>query len=521
MPRSASTSKRNVSSGRGRFQPQPMESELERTPVLFRLPEVEVPQEPESSSTEALQPTEEYQDEYQTPPEEFLPEDVESVTITAPPRRSQLDLPSAEEVEASLQTKSDSHAEPTATTSAAAEEEKPGSWWEHWSSGVVLILLIIALVTASIIAFNDAQEPEPDLLAEDGQGEEFSLSEIVIPEMQTDLASTPQAAETAADSTPMVPPLSLPTQPESDTAQQETSEGTGLLLEDLPDLNPNDPAGPGASQDPQLANQPPASAPESSGPSMSLSEDLQFAEPTPALPVATANAVATDDKPPSFPGLSATPGDDSNQPGESLSLELPPLGQQDSQLLPPLTEAENNRPQNVDLTNLKPTLPEPQLPTDTTAASGPFTANPGAFPAIPETPAPTYDSILKLPIPSDRDTTGNVQTVAGASSDAQFSITGHRSAPTAAQPQLGNVPSQSTPATSIPTSSSFTPSSSAPGLTPEGTAQIPTGNPATKVAPPIRQNNTPELHRTATAEGNEDAIIRAWQSFRPSSNRYQ
>lgn len=510
MPRSASTSKRNVSSGRGRFQPQPMESELERTPVLFRLPEVELPpQEPDSSSMEAPPPTEEHQDEYQTPPEEFAPEHFESEFVAAPPRRSQLDLPSAEEVEASLQETSVPQTEPTTTTSSVAEEEKPGSWWEHWSSGVVLILLIIALVTASIIAFNDAQDPEPDLFAEDGQSEEFSLSEIVIPEMQTDLANAPKAT-VASESSPMVPPLSLPTQSESNIAQEETAEDGGLLLENLPDLNPNSPAAPAASPESQLANQPPASTPDSSGTSMSLSENLQFSEPTPALSAASADAVAMNENNSSLPGFDANSGDNSNQPGEGLSLELPPLGQQDSQLLPPLAEADNNKPQNVDLTNLKPALPEPQLPADTTAASASASASPGAFPAIPETPAPTYDSILKLPIPSDPAAAGNVQTVAGGPADAQFSTTGHRSATTAADPQLGNTSPPNNPAMS----SSSTPVSSNAGLTPEGDA-------AARVATPHTQNNTPEIRRTATAEGNEDAIIRAWQSFRPSSNRYQ
>ncbi|MEC8557149.1 MAG: hypothetical protein VXZ82_19270 [Planctomycetota bacterium] len=509
MPRSASTSKRSVSSGRGRFQPQPMESELERTPVLFRLPKVELPPPaPESSSTEDLQPTEEYQDDYQTPPEDFESE------FVALPRRSQLDLPVADNAEPARQKSRDSQVEATTKTSASAEEEKPGSWWEHWSSGVVLILLIIALVTASIIAFNDAQQPEPDLLAEDGKSQEFSLSEIVIPEMQADPPDISKDADSAAISTSMVPPLSLPTQLASKPAQQETRENTNLLRDTLPGLTPNSPAAPAASKESQLANQPPVTTPDSSAPSMSLSENLQFSEPTPALPSASADAdaVATKENNSSVPGLNANSVENSNQPGEGLILELPPLGQQDSLLLPPLAEVDNNKPQNVDLTNLEPAMPEPQLPADTTVAS----ATPRTFPAIPETPAPTYDSILKLPIPSV-PAAGNVQTVSGGPADAQFSITGHRTAATATQPQHDNTPPPNSPATS----SSFAPASSPPGLKPEGTAQIPTGNQTTRTASPKQQNNTPELRRTATAEGNEDAIIRAWQSFRPSSNRYQ
>jgi len=243
---------------------------------------------------------------------------------------------------------------------------------------------------------------------------------------------------------------------------------------------------------------------------MSLSENLQFSEPTPALSAASADAVATNENNSSVPGFSANSGDNSNQPGEGLSVELPPLGHQDSQLLPPLAEADKNKPQNVDLTNLKPAVPEPQPPADTTAASASPSTSPVAFPAIPETPAPAYDSILKLPIPSDPAAAGNVQTVAGVPADAQFSTTGHRSATTDAHPQLGNTSPPNNPATS----NSSTPRSSNPGLTPEGNA-------ATRVATPQKHNNTPEIRRTATAEGNEDAIIRAWQSFRPSSNRYQ
>ncbi len=513
MPRSASTSKRNASSGRGRFQPQPIESELERTPVLFRLPEVELPPPaPKSSSTEDLQPTEEYQDEYQTPPEDFESE------FVALPRRSQLDLPSADDADPARQKSREFQAGATITTSASAsaEEEKPGSWWEHWSSGVVLILLIIALVTASIIAFNDAQPPEPDLLAKDGKSEEFSLSEILIPEMQADLPGIPKTADTAAISTSMIPPLSLPTQSGNKPAQQAPPENTNSLRESLAGLSPNSPAAPAASPVSQLANQPPASTPDSSGPSMSLSENLQFSEPTLALIAASADTVAKKESNSSAPGFNANSVDNSNQPGGGLSLKLPPLGQQDSLLLPPLAEMENNNTQNVELTNLEPAIPEPQLPADTTVVSALPSATPKKFPAIPETPAATYDSILRLPIPSD-PAAGNVQTVAGGPADAQFSTSGHRTAATVTQPQLGDTPLLNSPATS----SSFTPDSSPPGLTPEGTAQVPTGNQTTRTATPQQQNNTPELRRTATAEGNEDAIIRAWQSFRPSSNRYQ
>lgn len=60
-----------------------------------------------------------------------------------------------------------------------------GSWWEHWSSGVVLVLLIIALVTASIIAFNDGSATQNDELLAGGEADAATtdLDTIDIPDV--------------------------------------------------------------------------------------------------------------------------------------------------------------------------------------------------------------------------------------------------------------------------------------------------------------------------------------------------
>lgn len=246
MPRTASTQKRS-SALHSRLKRSTSSSELATTPVLLRLPEIEsiaatpdleehpdytdIGESPDGLPVET-QPT-------KTPLPELSERDGASQGPAAPrsqspmansfaavateepvsesPVKSARDKlasssttvhaafsPAAAEA-TSEQVVVTSGTEATSTQTAtdkAIADLSDGTWWEHWSSGVVLILLVIALVTASIIAFNDGADTDPSLLAEEstsltGASESLDLGEIVVPPVSPEATSPTQFANSA------------------------------------------------------------------------------------------------------------------------------------------------------------------------------------------------------------------------------------------------------------------------------------------------------------------------------------
>lgn len=118
----------------------------------------------------------------------------------------------------------------------------PRSWWEHWSSGVVLILLVIALVTASIIAFNDAGKIDTEPMAD--LNSEFALNSIEIPDVQIPDVQVPDAGISASATQTTSPafqadvPVESP-QVESPTMAQATLPAIPSPTESMDSTTPN------------------------------------------------------------------------------------------------------------------------------------------------------------------------------------------------------------------------------------------------------------------------------------------
>lgn len=127
-----------------RLQAQTM---LETTPVLFRLPSVQI------------QPL---------PPVADMPTESLMEFAAAP-------MPEANPSPASL---------PVSITSQPMEaDEPPRTWWEHWSSGVILILLLVAAYFACIAVLRSRGRAGSNTIAtENGSKSEFGdLADIKIP----------------------------------------------------------------------------------------------------------------------------------------------------------------------------------------------------------------------------------------------------------------------------------------------------------------------------------------------------
>lgn len=138
-----------------RLQPQGL---LEKTPVLFRLPSVQVHPLPsvEDLPTLALQ--------------QLQSEDV-STTTTEPI------TPPA-----------------TIVSQLAVPTERKQSWWEHWSSGVVLIILLIALYITSIAVLKSRVHRSSTTLAEQSDPLD-ELASIEIPLVEAIQATADQSPE--------------------------------------------------------------------------------------------------------------------------------------------------------------------------------------------------------------------------------------------------------------------------------------------------------------------------------------
>jgi hypothetical protein len=198
MPRMAATAKRQRGPIHGSYRPETPPSEIARTPVLFRLPEVHP-----SAASEAKREVDE--ESHRSPAPLHSPP--EPPLVEGPLRADQ--SPSMVQAAASSiapppPVASVAAASPVATEKEISPLEEPDrSWWDHWSSGVILILLIIALVTASIIAFSDNADPDPGLLV-GGQGRsesvngKFHLNEIEIPDVKEPMDAELVVAQTTS-----------------------------------------------------------------------------------------------------------------------------------------------------------------------------------------------------------------------------------------------------------------------------------------------------------------------------------
>ncbi|MFN3191676.1 MAG: hypothetical protein ACE361_14290 [Aureliella sp.] len=276
MPRTASTSqhRQSLHSRLRRERRERNPSETERTPVLLRLPEVELPAEELPAADEAYaipseleseptytdlpkpkpQPTTESQESTSNDVEHGLAIDTES-TDAAFEQTVIREIPEiAEEPAPQLATQTIVSTPQTPATDSLRPEkdyalhsatEGDATWWEHWSSGVVLILLIIALVTASIIAFNDTTETDPAMLAESEDGASRvmndELNELHVPGLEESIApSTPSKPAVELPALELSSPQSQPTQPTLTLGPQsenppstETDSASTLLIPPL------------------------------------------------------------------------------------------------------------------------------------------------------------------------------------------------------------------------------------------------------------------------------------------------
>lgn len=172
------------------------------TPILFRLPWIQAAPQATASSgptlTSMARPLSEDDSElmHRVPVEE-----VHATSPPAPPRVSEYQSNP-----------------PQPTIAVRSEKSTPvRSWWEHWSSGIVLILLVIALVTASILAFHDGRDAEPEFEFMTGAPpharQEFDLDNIQVPQLDRssvqpseDLSLSPSVAEPRTSTTSTSPP---------------------------------------------------------------------------------------------------------------------------------------------------------------------------------------------------------------------------------------------------------------------------------------------------------------------------
>lgn len=194
MPRTASTrTSGQTRQPHARSRVAPAHPSGPAAPILFRLPEVQLPC--------GLEPVDEDLPESTLESEGgTLPTCGTSKTASSPAVAVSPSYESAQAASRSVDTSVIGTASPAAeparstTTATVADDDSGRSWWEHWSSGVVLILLIIALVTGSILAFNDSKNGSADLLADDELSDEFTLDSITVPELDFRSATVADAS---------------------------------------------------------------------------------------------------------------------------------------------------------------------------------------------------------------------------------------------------------------------------------------------------------------------------------------
>lgn len=202
MPRTAVTARKHPVQPRGGHSGKSVPREIARTPVLFRLPiiQLELGADVEQVATEPLETS------VETSQDEPIMAGLVSPIAQLPPVSSASLVPAGEKVEPRVSPAVEPSSPISQPMQPALQEDQARSWWDHWSSGVVLILLIIALITASIMAFNDGSATDPEMLvdqpAELGADDQFSLDSIQVPdvkeEMQAEIVSNAQPASRSA-----------------------------------------------------------------------------------------------------------------------------------------------------------------------------------------------------------------------------------------------------------------------------------------------------------------------------------
>ncbi len=157
-------------------------------PVLFRFPDLARPQGDSVAD--------------QSAPEVNTPATAPSAAISVAQQTTVQDPPAVVQptsaVAANTPAAQLAHSPKPNTTTSSTPTSR--TWWEHWSSGLVLMVLIMALITASVIAFNDRSSPLDESVA-DGATEELSIPSIANLELPgVSETSTLDESEKQADS---------------------------------------------------------------------------------------------------------------------------------------------------------------------------------------------------------------------------------------------------------------------------------------------------------------------------------
>lgn len=328
MPRTASTSQTRKSI-HSRLRPQPAPSERDKTPVLLRLPRIEIAEDAsafeedaslaEAAEAEALNyaiPEEiadspEYGDlpgipKHEIPTQESEREDTREEMDSLDSTVESVDTRVADLDTQTIVATAPEHSVVTTQVDAMAHVQTDGeqSWWEHWSSGVVLIILIIALVTASILAFNDTPGGDPNLLAEKPNPNtdvtSSNLDDISIPDL---VESSSREAVSGQEA------IALPGLGATSPHLVEPNESSGAPTIDAQLVGSSSPS---STDGPTLAD-PSSSSFESESLLLGSADDLQFTN----VPQTSETAEGSRDE--------STADEGKGSPESSLELTPPPL----------------------------------------------------------------------------------------------------------------------------------------------------------------------------------------------------
>lgn len=544
MPRTASTRKHPKVSPRVNFRTDrsahagkpTLLSETDKTPVLFRLPELDMGFSSEAIADQPFAGPE--STAFEIGDTIAAPEADRIVGRTAKPgndsrsSRSAMNPPVVNSIlpypgsipnEPSKRSSASSFAVAQEPAAVSAVESSPiveskleseKTWWDHWSSGVVLILLIIALVAASIIAFNDSAETDPSQLADSDFAvgefetpEVLSLDEVEIPNID----EIPIPPHPVAQSSTSVDDAAAMQSSLANSRQQEASVSTSSLPQQLmtaPSASSLTSQSVSLNQDSQSVAQQgavvqPAPAyvtefgeqgliPEShdlsaglGGPALALPSDSQVQD-APASEIVASNPSSN-----SANSLYESLSKSTEHPVSPDATAKPAVGETsvNSALLAPVSE----RPQS-----LFPELPDLSGMVDSshTSAAGPVASASEPMPStggnsVSDTQLPSYKDVLKLqpesensqPTEEPAPSSTQYSTVSGSSTKAKFFLATHQ---TTSQPvtvlasSVSNVPNQDTSASDEP-----------------------------EVHPPV-ETTTPEL--------DADSLIGQWEIFRRMAN---
>ncbi|QDV27510.1 hypothetical protein [Aureliella helgolandensis] len=517
MPRTAAPRTTNRTNRNARAVPTPAQT----SPVLFRFPYLE--RHLDEADTEDEQPAQTPQSASPIPlaaelaasPVAIAPAVLQPEPISNPSSPAT----AANSVAASAESSSSSASELDSKPLEPQSEAKPSltveterTWWEHWSSGLVLIVLVIALVTASLIAFNDSGSSSAETLATEEPADPFdlslsntSLSNISIPaavaNSTSELAIQAPAATSDNNATSPASTSSAITANEEATVVASESPAEQLAVQPQTELAPASPA---------------AQPPEASG---LIPETLEFAGPEPAAP--SASSVPPAEATLSLPEPALLAGASLQAPvGETT----PPLfPQSNSTAAPPSGAAVPSAP---------------TFPAASSSASTPVEA-PGASPSLYDgarSDSQMSATTMNTNLPQPQPTANTVAEPAPpASSFANTPPASEAPIQTTAKPYVAQTPatfasgtptavqmSMASSQTQLPgTEQQQAPSSAATGYMPNA------ANPATATPPPPAMTEASPV-ASATPDMDAQAIIRAYQEFvqmqraqAGTENRYQ